>query len=104
MTAPTAIGQQRRAERPAGRTTNAAATGSSRLMPRLAQRPKMSRSAEACAAGSASVSGASVRGASGTDVLKVSPYAGITRTGSSGRRRRQPSSQPGLSGLPHTVR
>ena len=33
----------------------------------------------------------------------MSPYAGMTRTGSSGRRRIQPSSQPGLSGLPHTA-
>ena len=100
ITAPTAMASRLT---PSGRpasTTKDAATGSSRLTPRLAHRPRVSRRPSSCEAGSARVRGASARAAV---IVNVSPYAGMTRTGSSGRRRVQPSSQPGRPGLPHTA-
>src|SRR3954468_3261610 len=87
-----------------GRTTKTAATGSSRLTPRLAHRPKESRRPRAAAGAWSRVRGASPVGAlvrTSSEVLMVAPYAGITRSGSSGRRRVQSPSQPGPPELPH---
>ena len=101
MTAPTATTTS---VTPSGRpasTTNDAATGSSRLMPRLDHSEKVPRSPRTGVAVPTSVVAGSCEEVTDVVVLMVSPYAGMTRTGSSGRRR-QPSSQPGRPGLPHT--
>ena len=104
-TAPTTTAATVTASGRPGRTTKAAATGSSRLMPRLPNRPAVSRSPSAASGGSARVSGASPAGrADGTTVLIAAPYAGITRSGSDGRRHVQPPSQPGRSRAPACVR
>jgi hypothetical protein len=68
-------------------------------MPRLPQSPRVSRKPNGFGAGSVRVSGASrlVGLVSTAGLPMCSPYAGIIRSGSSGRRQIRPPSQPGQS-------
>ncbi len=90
---------------PSGRpasTTNDAATGSSRLTPRFAHSPNVSRSPWSATGSSASTTGASGGGLVRVTLLvTVSPYAGMTRTGPTvdGRSAVLSARSPGL---PHT--
>src|SRR3712207_7654313 len=66
--------------------------------PNASRRPRVAAGAWSRVRGASPV-GALVRTSS--DVLMVAPYAGITRSGSSGRRRVESPSQPGPPELPH---
>src|SRR3712207_6891989 len=73
----------------------------------ISHSPNASRRPRVAAGASVRVRGASpvdVLVRTSSDVLMVAPYAGITRSGSSGRRRVESPSQPGPPELPHMAR